>query len=43
MLPILTSLEEGWLCVIPAQAAVVFSQFGMLPFTQEFIERGASN
>lgn len=40
MLPILTSLEEEWLCVIPAQAAVVFSQFGMLPFTQEFIERG---
>ncbi|MFZ0011097.1 MAG: helix-turn-helix domain-containing protein [Halobacteriota archaeon] len=40
MLPILTSLEEEWLCVIPAQAAAVFSQFGMLPFTQEFIERG---
>jgi HTH-type transcriptional regulator, sugar sensing transcriptional regulator len=40
MLPILTSLEEEWLCVIPTQAAVVFSQFGMLPFTQEFIERG---
>jgi sugar-specific transcriptional regulator TrmB len=43
MLPILTSLEEEWLCVIPTQAAVVFSQFGMLPFTQEFIERGVSN
>ena len=43
MLPILTLLEEEWLCVIPAQAAVVFFQFGMLPFTQEFIERGASN
>jgi sugar-specific transcriptional regulator TrmB len=40
MLPILTSLEEEWLCVIPAQAAVVFTQFGMLPFTREFIERG---
>jgi sugar-specific transcriptional regulator TrmB len=40
VLPILTSLEEEWLSVVPFQAAVVFSQFGLLEFTQEFIERG---
>ncbi|MGZ7162455.1 MAG: hypothetical protein ACXVI8_07375 [Halobacteriota archaeon] len=41
--PILTSLKEEWLSVVPPPAAVVFSQFGLLQFTQEFIERGASN
>jgi sugar-specific transcriptional regulator TrmB len=40
VLPILTSLEEEWLSVVPVQAAIVFSQFGLLSFTQEFIERG---
>jgi sugar-specific transcriptional regulator TrmB len=40
VLPIVTSLKEEWLSVVPAQAAVVFSQFGLLQFTQEFIERG---
>jgi sugar-specific transcriptional regulator TrmB len=40
VLPIVTSLKEEWLSVVPSQAAVVFSQFGLLQFTQEFIERG---
>jgi predicted transcriptional regulator len=39
-IPILTSLKEEWLSVVPPQAAVVLAQFGMLPFTKEFIERG---
>ncbi|MGZ4929055.1 MAG: TrmB family transcriptional regulator [Halobacteriota archaeon] len=40
VIPILASLENEWLNIVPARAAVVWSQFGMLPYMQEFIERG---
>lgn len=41
VIPILSSLENEWLNIVPARAAVVWSQFGLLPYIQECIERGA--
>ncbi len=40
MLPIVSSLKEEWLSVVPSSAVVVGYQFGIIPYAKEFIERG---
>ncbi len=40
VMPLITSLENEWLMVINDAIVVIASQFGVLPFAQEFIERG---
>ena len=39
-MPILTSLRDEWVGVVSADAVVVADQFGINPFTKEFIARG---
>jgi len=40
VMPLITSLETEWLGAVSDAAVVVASQFGVNPFTKEFIERG---
>ncbi len=40
MMPLITLLETEWLAVVSDAAIVVQAQFGLIPFTKEFIERG---
>ncbi|MGZ4934856.1 MAG: TrmB family transcriptional regulator [Halobacteriota archaeon] len=39
VLPLLSSVEEEWLSIIPSSAVIIASQFGFSPFIEEFIER----
>ncbi len=40
MLPIISALEKEWVCVVPNSAVVIAFQFGINPFTREFVDRG---
>jgi len=42
MLPILDSMQEDWVMVVPSGAAVIASQFGINEAAYEFIERGGT-
>ena len=42
MLPILDSLQEDWVMVVPSGAAVIASQFGVNEAAYQFIERGGT-
>ena len=40
MLPIVSSLENEWDMFVPENAVIFASQFGINPYTKEFIDRG---
>ncbi len=40
MLPAISTLNEQWDMLVPESAVIMASQFGVNPFTEEFIERG---
>jgi hypothetical protein len=40
MLPMLDSMQEDWVMVVPSGAAVIASQFGINKAAYQFIERG---
>ncbi|MGZ4924254.1 MAG: TrmB family transcriptional regulator [Halobacteriota archaeon] len=40
MLPIISALEEQWDMLVPESATIIASQFGVNPFTKEFVDRG---
>jgi len=42
MLPILDSMQEDWVMVVPSGAAVIASQFGINEAAYQFIERGGT-
>ena len=42
MLPILDSMKEDWVMVVPSGAAVIASQFGINEAAYQFIERGGT-
>jgi sugar-specific transcriptional regulator TrmB len=42
MLPILDSIQEDWVMVVPSGAAVIASQFGINEAAYQFIERGGT-
>lgn len=42
MLPILDSMQDDWVMVVPSGAAVIASQFGINEATYQFIKRGGS-
>jgi hypothetical protein len=42
MLPILDSMQEDWVIVVPSSAAVVASQFGVNEAAYQFIDRGGT-
>jgi sugar-specific transcriptional regulator TrmB len=42
MLPILDSMQEDWVIVVPSGAAVIASQFGINEAAYRFIERGGN-
>jgi len=40
VLPIISTLEEQWDMLVPESATIIGSQFGVNPFTKEFIDNG---
>ncbi len=40
VLPIISALEEQWDMLVPESAVIIGSQFGINPFTKEFIDKG---
>ncbi|MGZ4937032.1 MAG: hypothetical protein ACXV4C_10865 [Halobacteriota archaeon] len=40
VLPIISTLEEQWDMLVPESATIIASQFGVNPFTKEFIDNG---
>ena len=40
LLPIVTSMKEDWVIVVPESAVVIASQFGINQVAYEFIRRG---